>query len=99
MFPEPHVLLKVSKDRRICIINWYFIHLCKVFHDYSVLCVLHIPDPALTKALFEGGCLTPVPAELNDHRTKVEGRQAACEKERAKRVLSGRERKGSPCAD
>ena len=65
--------------------------------DYSALYVSHIPTPTLTQALFEGGCLTRVPVELNDHRTKVGGRRAACFKARAERVLSGTERKDSPC--
>lgn len=66
------------------------------FYDYSVLCVLHVPKPTLTKALFEGGCLTPVPAELNDHRTKVEGQTGRLLKRKSQRGFIRKEKKGLP---
>lgn len=70
-----------------------------MFHnDNSVLCISLLQRTSLGVG-GGGGCLTQVPIELSDHRTKVEGRQAACLKERAERVLSGRKRKDSPCAD
>lgn len=62
----------------------------------TVFPVSRIPTPNLTKAVFVGGCLTQVPAELNDHRTKVEGRAAACSKERGERILSGKGKKRLP---
>lgn len=34
--------------------NWFVVRLCKLFLDYSVLCVLHIPKLTLTKALLRG---------------------------------------------
>lgn len=89
---------EIKKKCCICM-NWFVVRLCKPFLDYSVLCVLHIPKVTLTKALLRGDVWHRSLQSWMITGQKSRADRPPAKKERAERVLSGRKRKGSPCAD